>query len=246
MIYLDTWVSFMLGEFFNSGKEKLPLIVMHTGFGCDLRFWYRIVDKLKSDYDILILAENYFNDTKNVMTVDDVLNITVGRKIVGGGHSLGYAKIVRFYNNNKNKFNLTKIFAIEGFSNFLSNNSIIRCRRKLSLDTMIKLYRVNLIQTFVMFQFMCGEFFNPLIPSDVNKELFFNDLNELNSSCISPDLPHLVLSSIDDPIIPWYVIEDNFRLLPSVEIDYTFGTSHLLGDRHPYYVTKKLKSFIRS
>lgn len=235
----------MLGEFFDSEKKNLPLLVMHTGFGCDLRFWYRIVDILKSDYDILILAENYFNDTKNLMSIDDVLKITEGRKIIGGGHSLGYAKIVEFYKKHKNKFKLGKIFAIEGFSNFLSNNPMVKYVRKLSLDAMINLYHVNLVLTFLMFQFMCGEILNPLIPSDVNRELFFTDLEALNGSCTPPNIPHLVLSSLDDPIIPWYVIEDNFRSLPSVEINYTFGTLHLLGDRHPYYVVEKLKNFAR-
>jgi len=235
----------MLGEFFNSGKKDLPLIVMHTGFGCDLRFWYKSVNILKSDYDILILAENYFNDTKNLMSIEEVLEITEGRRIVGGGHSLGYAKIVEFYEKHKDKFKLEKIFAIEGFSNFLSSNPIARSKRKLSLDTMINLYKWNLVPTFIMFQFMCGEFLNPLIPSDVNKELFFKDLDGLNGSCTPPNISHLVLSSIDDPIIPWYVIENNFRSLPSVEINYTLGASHLLGDRHPHYVVEKLKNFAK-
>lgn len=232
----------MLAEYINSGFVYRPLLVMHSGFGCDLKFWKKITDSLQTDFDILVLAENYFESTDDVVSIEDVLEIMKNRNVIVGGHSLGYAKMVQFCEKYGDKFKLKKIFAIAGFSNFLSDNPIARCIRKVSLDMMIFLYMVNLVQTFVMFLYFCGEMF-PTIPLNVDKDLFFKDLLWLNDRVESPDVPHLVLSSLDDPTIPWYVIEDNFRRLKDVSIKYTFGAMHLLGDKNSEYVVSELKKF---
>ena len=235
----------MLAKYIDSGFVDRTLLVMHSGFGCDLRFWKKITDSLRTDFDILILAENYFKSTDYVVSVEDVLEIMKNRDVIVGGHSLGYAKMVQFCEKYGDKFKLKKIFAIAGFSNFLSDNPIAHGIRKLSLDMMIFLYKVNLVQTFVMFLYFCGEMF-PTIPSDVDKDLFFKDLLWLNDRVVSPTVPDLVLSSLDDPTIPWYVIEDNFRKLKDVSIKYTFGAMHLLGDKNSEYVAGELKKFTLS
>ncbi|MCR4623190.1 MAG: hypothetical protein K5780_00805 [Alphaproteobacteria bacterium] len=57
---------------------------------------------------------------------------------------------------------------------------------------------------------MCGA---PMmaLPPQLNHELLKKDLNLLYSRIESPQISHLVLSSLDDWVIPFNIVEDNFQ-----------------------------------
>ena len=89
---------------------------------------------------------------------------------------------------------------------------------------------------------MCGA---PMmsLPTELNKKLLMSDLDLLYSGIDSPEIPHLVLTSIDDWVIPFNIIEDNFRNLNDAQIIYTMGTAHLLGMKYPKYVSREIQHF---
>lgn len=229
----------MLCKVYGSTDAKVTLLFCN-GFGSDYHYWDKLLP-LFSEYNCVMLTEDYFNEGKNVS--DETLRELLENKyIIGIGHSLGYIKLCKLIE--KYKFiHMQKIVAIEGFSRYLGGHPLIRNSRIFPLEQMRWNYAVNPIVTLVGFQMFCGEH-NPMVPKDINKQLFEQDLDLLNYGIISPDIPHLVLSSIDDPVIPFYVIEDNFRKLPNVRISYTFGASHILGRRSPQWVYEEILNFI--
>ena len=89
---------------------------------------------------------------------------------------------------------------------------------------------------------MCGA---PMwiLPSQLNHELLMNDLELLYSGIESPQIPHLILSSLDDWVIPFNIVEDNFRKLNNAKIFYTTGSGHLLGMKFPQYVSQEIQKF---
>lgn len=83
------------------------------------------------------------------------------------------------------------------------------------------------------------------LPEQLDRKLLMRDLELLYSGIESPKIPHLVLTSYDDWVIPFNVVEDNFRKLDDVKIIYTIGASHLLGMRFPKYVSKQIQEFAK-
>ena len=89
---------------------------------------------------------------------------------------------------------------------------------------------------------MCGA---PILdlPAELDHKLLMSDLELLYQGIKSPEIPHLVMTSFDDWVIPYNIIEDNFRQLKDVKIIYTIGASHLLGMRFTKYVSEEIKKF---
>ena len=96
--------------------------------------------------------------------------------------------------------------------------------------------------TLYNFMSMCGA---PMmaLPSQLNHELLMDDLDLLYSGIEPPKIPHLVLSSLDDWVIPFNIIENNFGKLDDVKIIYTVGAGHLLGMKFPQYVSREIQKF---
>lgn len=240
-LYTDALRGIMLLKEIKNQTNKNELIVFFSGFGAGFRYWKKVVDLIK-EYDIVLLSEDYFN-TKNEIKDQELLRIFKDRVIIGVGHSLGYAKLVQL-NEKYDFFNLKKIVCVEGFSSFLSDIFFVNYIRKISLDAMICGYKINPYMTLFIFQIMCGDF-SAKFAKDFNMELLIKDLESLNGSVKIPEnIPHLILSSADDPIIPFYVIEDNFRKIKNAKIQYSFGSSHLLGMYNSKYIAEEIQKFI--
>lgn len=231
----------MLLKEIKNQSNRQELIVFFSGFGAGFGYWKSVIENI-TDYDVVLLSEDYFN-TKNEVSEKDLEKIFKGREIIGVGHSLGYAKLIQL-NEKYDFFNLKKIVCVEGFANFLSDIFFVNYIRKISLDAMICGYKINPYMTLFMFQIMCGDF-SAKFAKDFNMDILINDLESLNGSVKIPEnIPHLILSSADDPIIPFYVIEDNFRKIKNSQIKYSLGSSHLLGMNNPKYVADEIKNFI--
>ena len=188
----------------------------------------------------MLLSENYFDNPED----DDekyLKKIFQGKRLIGIGHSLGYHKLCDL-NQKYDFFNLEKIVAVEGFSNYLGNSEPMRSIRKYYLDFMKNSYTYLPKVTLCNFMAMCGA---PMmfLPSQLNQELLMSDLELLYSGIESPNIPHLVLSSFDDWVIPFNIVEDNFRKLNDVSIIYTIGSGHLLGMKFPQYVSQEIQKF---
>ena len=97
-------------------------------------------------------------------------------------------------------------------------------------------YEINPIATLINFQVFCGAL--PIYPSEIDKSLLLKDLDLLDMDVPIPDVPHCVLTSADDPVIPFYIIEDNFAA--KAQIITTNGAGHLLGMKFPEYVHKMI------
>lgn len=222
-------------------KGSRITFLFFNGFGSDYSYWDKLIPYFQN-YHCVMLSENYFNQGNDV-SVDELRNALQKRYIVGVGHSLGYEKLC-LLQERYDFIKLKKIVAVEGFSRYLGNNLLLRPHRKLPLDMMKVSYATNTIGTLVQFMMFCGQL-APTIPTSVNEKIFFGDLNLLDDGIVPPNIPHLVLSSLDDYIIPFYIIEDNFGKLPDVKILYTEGVGHLLGFKQLEFVYFKIMDFIQ-
>lgn len=220
---------------YNSRNKKI--LVFFNGFGANCTFW----DNLKTyfaDYSYVLLSENYFKESKKI-NEHELKVVFEGKEIIGIGHSLGYMKLCLLQEKYE-FFKLKKIVSIEGFSNYLSNIPYVREAREFGINYMKNCYTVAPILTLISFQTICGAI--PLFPKVIDEKLLQADLELLKNKVIPPKIPHLVLSSIDDPIIPCWVIEDNFRSF--AKILYTQFAGHILGMKSPEWVSKKISEFL--
>lgn len=215
------------------------LFVFFNGFGSDYKYWDEMLPYF-SNYGYVLLSENYFNNPEDY---DEkyLKKLFEGKKLVGVGHSLGYHKLCDL-NQKYDFFNLKKIVSIEGFSRYLGDSEPTRSVRKFYLDFMKNSYTYFPRITLYNFMSMCGA---PMwiLPSQLNHELLMNDLELLYSGIESPQIPHLILSSLDDWVIPFNIVEDNFRKLNNAKIFYTIGSGHLLGMKFPQYVSQEIQKF---
>lgn len=193
-----------------------------------------------SQYNSVLLSENYFNHPEE-HNFNSLKHIFEGKKIIGIGHSQGYHKLC-VLNQKYNFFKLDKIVSLEGFSCYLGKLEPMKTIRKFYLDFMKYSYKLAPQLTLSNFMAMCGAPMQAL-PVNLNQELLLEDLQLLYSGVQPPQIPHLVLSSYDDWVIPFNIIEDNFRHLPDVKIIYTFGSGHLLGMKFPKYVSEEIQKF---
>ena len=137
---------------------------------------------------------------------------------------------------------MKKVVSLEGFSCYLGKSEPMKSIRKFYLDFMKNSYTYFPEITLYNFMAMCGA---PMmaLPSQLDKNLLMSDLELLYSGIKSPNIPHLVLTSFDDWVIPFNIIEDNFRNLENSKIIYTIGSSHLLGMKFPKYVAREIIKF---
>lgn len=221
----------------NSDKNA-PVFVFFNGFGSDYAFWKDLTPYFtKRNY--VLLSENYFN-YKEDHNSEYLREIFEGKELIGIGHSQGYHKLCAL-NEKYDFFKLKKIVSLQGFSNYLGASEPMRSIRKFYLDFMKNSYLTCPRLTLFNFMFMCGA--PQPVPAELDHKQLMNDLELLYGGIESPKIPHLVMSSYDDWVIPLNIIEDNFRKLDDVEIIYTMGAGHLLGMRYPDYVSKKIKEF---
>ncbi len=215
------------------------LFVFFNGFGSDYKYWDEMLPYF-SNYGYVLLSENYFDNPEDY---DEkyLRKIFEGKRLVGVGHSLGYHKLCDL-NQKYDFFNLEKIVSVEGFSQYLGSTEPTRTIRKFFLDLMENSYTYFPKITLCNFMAMCGA---PMmaLPPQLNQELLMKDLNLLYSGIESPQIPHLVLSSLDDWVVPFNIVEDNFKKLDDVRIIYTVGAGHLLGMKFPQYVSWEIQKF---
>ena len=219
----------------NSQSEYVR--VFFSGFEADYNYWNDLLPYF-SNYECVLLSENYFCESEEV-TEEQLRKIFKDKKIIGIGHSLGYMKLC-LLQEKYDFFKLSKIISIEGFSEYLGSREPMRSMRKIALEYMKVSYSINPIGTLVWFQSICGAI--PDIPTKVNQDLLQEDLKLLDEKVRMPCIPHLVLSSIDDFVVPFYIIQDNFG--QCAKIIYTQTASHLLGMRYPKYVFEEISKFI--
>lgn len=133
----------MICKIIEGNKKSDYTLVFHNGFASDFSYWDNLIDFF-SDYDCILISEDYFCDKEHWITSAKFKKIFLKRKkLIGIGHSLGYAKLCKLHQK-YDFFKLKKIVAIEGFSSFLGNFLITRMLRKSSLDYMITLYNLKI------------------------------------------------------------------------------------------------------
>ena len=229
----------MLCKLSTKNSQDDFLFVFFNGFGSDYKYWDEMLPYF-SNCGYVLLSENYFNNPEDY---DEkyLKKIFKGKWLVGVGHSVGYHKLCDL-NQRYDFFNLEKIVSVEGFSRYLGNTEPMRSIRQFYLDFMKNSYTHFPKITLYNFMAMCGA---PMmaLPSQLNQKLLMDDLNLLYSGIESPKIPHLVLSSFDDWVIPFNIIEDNFEKLKDVKIIYTMGSGHLLGMKFPQYVSREIQKF---
>jgi pimeloyl-ACP methyl ester carboxylesterase len=229
----------MLCKLSTKNSQNDFLFVFFNGFGSDYKYWDELLPYF-SNYGYVLLSENYFDNPEDY---DEkyLKKIFEGKKLIGVGHSLGYHKLCDL-NRKYDFFNLEKVISVEGFSRYLGNYEPMISIRKYYLDFMKNSYTYFPKITLYNFMLMCGA---PMmsLPSQLNHELLMKDLELLYTEIESPKIPHLVLTSWDDWVIPFNIIEDNFRKLDDVKIIYTIGSGHLLGMQFPQYVSQEIIKF---
>lgn len=229
----------MLCKLSTQNSQDNFLFVFFNGFGSDYKYWDELLPYF-SNYGYVLLSENYFDNPEDC---DEkyLEKIFEGKKLIGVGHSLGYHKLCNLHQK-YDFFNLEKIISVEGFSRYLGNYEPMISIRRYYLDFMKNSYTYFPKVTLYNFMLMCGA---PMmsLPSQLNHELLMKDLELLYTGIESPKIPHLVLTSWDDWVIPFNIIEDNFRKLDDVKIIYTIGSGHLLGMQFPQYVSQEIIKF---
>lgn len=229
----------MLCKLSTQNSQDNFLFVFFNGFGSDYKYWDELLPYF-SNYGYVLLSENYFDNPEDC---DEkyLEKIFEGKKLIGVGHSLGYHKLCNLHQK-YDFFNLEKIISVEGFSRYLGNYEPMISIRRYYLDFMKNSYTYFPKVTLYNFMLMCGA---PMmsLPSQLNHELLMKDLELLYTGIESPKIPHLVLTSWDDWVIPSNIIEDNFRKLDDVKIIYTIGSGHLLGMQFPQYVSQEIIKF---
>lgn len=222
-----------------SGDNKTPItFLFFNGFGSDCSYWDSLLPYFQN-YNCVMTSDEYFFKENTVHLQPEVL--LKDKYLIGIGHSLGYEKAC-FWQENNPSIKLQKIVSISGFSHYLGKDPLLQHHRKVPLEIMKKCYATNAFWTLAWFQIFCGQSI-PVIPGKINEKKLLDDLELLDRGVTPPAIPHLVLSSIDDYIIPFYITEDNFRKLPDVEVHYTNGAGHLLGMKQPAWVYQKVINF---
>lgn len=223
----------------SAGTADSCIYVFFNGFGSDYHFWDCLLPYFKND-NWALLSENYFNYEEDYR-FEDLKSTFAGKNLIGVGHSQGYHKLCDL-NERYDFFKLKKIVSVEGFSRYLGHTEPMKSVRKFYLDFMKNSYLFNPDMTLYNFMIMCGSPMDQM-PKNIDQKQLMDDLELLYSGIEPPKIPHLVLSSTDDWVIPISVIEDNFRNLDDVKIVYTTGAGHILGMRFPEYVYKQIKEF---
>lgn len=215
------------------------IYVFFNGFGSDYHYWDCLLPYFESN-NYVLLSENYFC-CEEEYNFEELKSTFFGKNLIGVGHSQGYHKLCSL-NQKYDFFNLKKIVAVQGFSRYLGTAEPMKSVRKFYLDFMKNSYLFNPEMTLYNFMAMCGSPMDHL-PQNINQKQLMDDLELLYSGINPPEIPHLVLTSTDDWVIPFNIIEDNFRKLDDAKILYTSGAGHLLGMRFPEYVYKQVKEF---
>ena len=188
----------MLCKIQNNDSQSDLLFVFFAGFGSDHKYWCDIQHYF-SDCNAVFLSENYFNDPAYV-AFDDLEYLFKNKTIVGVGHSLGYYKLCALQEQ-YSFFRMKKVVSVEGFTSYLGHNSCERAIREFYLNLMKTSYQIAPRQTLSNFISMCG-FFMPALPALLNQDKILQDIDLLYKSIASPKIPHLVLSSLDDWVVP--------------------------------------------
>ena len=194
------------------------LYILSCGFGYTKEYWQNLVPIL--DGDIVFFEEGMIFDK-------------VYEKRIGIGHSLGYLKL----NNSGIQFDY--MIGLQGFLNFCGKDERIKNIRLNYLDRVISDFNDNYESTVSSFQKRCG--CNTNLPKNAD----IKDLYMMKESFKHNKVKTKIIGSLKDRIVPFSIIEDNFKDIDEVEIECIDEIGHSLGFNEPMYVLEVIREFCK-
>lgn len=193
-----------------------------SGFGFGHEYWDNIIPLL--DYDFCFF--------------DQVKNESIKEECIGIGHSLGFQKL----HNSNLKFK--KLIGLQGFLDFCDKKNQKRVKELSAMTKILNNPQTNIHNFLKSFYHACG--YNGDIRTHFSKEELIPDMIDMQKSYVHNGTQTLIIGSPEDEIVPVEVIENNFRNLKDVTIEYIIGGKHALGHLKPELVFEKIKNWIEN
>ena len=203
------------------------------GFGYTPAFWQPLKNCF-SNQECSFINLGYVSQQQEVS-----LPLTE-KRLIAIGHSLGTLKLAA------SGYKFFALIGLNSFNNFLGNNKEIfqqRTRELIFLQKSLERFPEKTLKDFYQ---RCGikEFYNLCDFSQLNTKTLQQDLIFLKKPQIFPKIPTLILNSLDDPIVPVQLTEDNFSPLPHLQLEYITGCRHNLGFEKAKEIKKKIIDFL--
>lgn len=207
-------------------------IIFRYGLGFSNSFWTHLLQFFQ-EYRYFLIEENYFDNTSKRFSRDENEDFEVGI-----GHSLGFWKLCK--TTAKEKY----LIGINAFTNFLGKDSRLYSLRNMEYETFKAHFHKQPINTLKNFYTRCGFTNHNVNFSNVNLSAIQEDLNLLASPIeLNSESKVLIINSLDDPIVPKAITDDNF-INTKAQIHYLEKGKHALGFQYAKQVSKIILDFI--
>lgn len=205
-------------------------IIFCHGWGLDHNFWQNISNYFTNSTNIY-LKLGYFNDFNH-----HKLNKT--SQYIGIGHSQGLSKLISL------DLNYSALIGINSFTNFLTNQPVIFKRRKFELTRMIREFTDKPYKSLNNFYQRIGLKIAKQQLIKLKQQQLIDELKLLTIDYKLPNIPILIINSINDPIVPLVVTQDNFTNYNNVKLKLWESTSHVLAHCQSQQIFQEINNFL--
>ena len=166
------------------------------------------------------------------------MNIPEHTPLIGIGHSFGMSALL------SSPVSFQSIIGLNGFTSFLGYESRLNQLRKMELQMMQKQFSLRPERTLKSFIQRAG--IDITLPSHLNLARLSHDLNQLNQALplLSSPSSLLIVGSLDDPIVPPEIIQDNCKTFPMIHSQFLSYGKHALGYHHTDEIYAIIMEFI--
>jgi pimeloyl-[acyl-carrier protein] methyl ester esterase len=207
--------------------------VFSHGFAFDHTYWDPILSLFPSAQKIL-LDRGYFGEKVLLPSTSGLTGC------IGIGHSLGFLHLLTL------PVTFRALIGLQPFANFLGNDLELRKQRTIEYRQFKRQFQNDPKNALDRFYKQCGQSIEEEKKERLMLSPLFEDLLLLSSSYNLGTLPIpiLVLSSLQDPIVPKQLVSDNFLPFQNVTIRQVDSSNHSFFMDNTDEVLQEIKRFV--